>query len=94
MKHQIDRSRPIPAATVFDGHLSRGGYRLNKLCGALCMPENRAAVKADEENYMAKFGLTEEEKALVRGRARRVHRHGCAPMTTDTGLITFEDARR
>ncbi len=68
MKYQLDRSRPIPDTTVFDGRLSRRGYRLNKLCGTLCTPENRAAFKDDEEAYMAKFGLKDEEKALVRSR--------------------------
>lgn len=68
MKYQLDRSRPIPDTTVFDARLSRRGYRLNKLCGTLCTPENRAAFKAGEEAYMAKFGLNEEEKTLVRSR--------------------------
>ena len=59
---------PIPETSIFDLRLSRRGYRLNKLCGTLCTPANRAAFKADEEAYMAKFGLTEEEKGLVRRR--------------------------
>jgi protocatechuate 4,5-dioxygenase, alpha chain len=68
MKPQLDRSRPIPDTTVFDVRLSCRGYRLNKMCGALCAPEYRAAFKADEEACMAKFGLSEQEKALVRSR--------------------------
>lgn len=38
------------------------------MCGALCLPENREAFKRDEEAYMAKYGLTEAEKDLVRKR--------------------------
>jgi protocatechuate 4,5-dioxygenase, alpha chain len=68
MKHQLDRAHPIPDTSIFDGCLSRLGYRLNKMCGTLCSPENRAAFKADEEAYMARFALTEQEKALVRSR--------------------------
>jgi len=68
MKPQLDRSRPIADTTVFDGRLSSKGYRLNKMCGTLCSPENRAAFKAGEEAYMAKFGLTDAEKDLVRRR--------------------------
>jgi len=68
MSKQLDRSNPIPDTTVFDGRMSRRGYRLNKLCGSLITPETRAASKADEEAYMTRFGLTAEEKALVRSR--------------------------
>jgi protocatechuate 4,5-dioxygenase, alpha chain len=68
VKHQLDRAHPIPDTSVFDGLLSRRGYRLNKMCGTLCSPENRAAFKGDEEAYMARFGLTEQERALVRAR--------------------------
>ena len=68
VKPQLDRSRPIPDTSVFDGRLSRRGYRLNKMCGTLCSAENRAAFKADEEVYMARFALTDKEKALVRAR--------------------------
>jgi protocatechuate 4,5-dioxygenase, alpha chain len=65
---QLDRSKPIPDTTVFDGVMSRRGYRLNKMCGSLITPETRAAFKADEEAYMNRYGLTEAEKALVRNR--------------------------
>jgi len=60
--------RPIENTSIFDLRLSRKGRRLNKLCHALCDPKNREAFKADEEAYMARFGLTEEEKDLIRRR--------------------------
>ena len=60
--------RPIPDTTVFDLRASRRGYRLNKLCAALCHPENRAAFQRDEESFLKRFSLTEAEKALVRNR--------------------------
>lgn len=60
--------RPIPDTTIFDLRASRRGYRLNKLCGSLCSPANREAFKRDEEAYMARFSLSEEEKNLVRSR--------------------------
>ena len=59
---------PIPDTTVFDLRASQRGYRLNKMCGSLCRPENRAAFKQDEEAYMARFHLTEKEKQLIRDR--------------------------
>jgi protocatechuate 4,5-dioxygenase, alpha chain len=60
--------KPIPDTTVFDLRASRRGLRLNKMCGSLCRPENREAFKKDEEAYMARFHLSEQEKQLVRKR--------------------------
>ena len=60
--------RPIPDTTIFDLKLSRRGQRLNKLCAALCAPQEREAFKRDEEAFMARFALTEEEKHLLRER--------------------------
>jgi protocatechuate 4,5-dioxygenase alpha subunit len=68
MKPQVDREHPIPETTVFDLDASRRGIRFNKLCASLCSPANRDAFKVDEEAYLARFGLTEEEKDLVRRR--------------------------
>jgi protocatechuate 4,5-dioxygenase alpha subunit len=60
--------RPIPNTSIFDLRLSRRGYRLNKLCSALCSPAERDAFKRDEEAFMSRFGLTDAEKALIRQR--------------------------
>ena len=60
--------REIPDTTIFDLRKSRRGYRLNKMCGSLCDPRNREAFKADEDSYMARFGLSEEERNLIRKR--------------------------
>jgi protocatechuate 4,5-dioxygenase alpha subunit len=58
----------IADTTIFDLRLSRRGYRLNKMCAALCSPAEREAFKRDEEAFMARFHLTEEEKQLIRRR--------------------------
>jgi protocatechuate 4,5-dioxygenase alpha subunit len=60
--------KEIPDTTVFDLRKSRQGYRLNKLCGSLCSPENRERFKRDEQAYLARFGLSEEEEDLIRRR--------------------------
>jgi protocatechuate 4,5-dioxygenase alpha subunit len=60
--------QPIPDTSIFDLRLSSRGRRLNKLCAALCSPQEREAFKRDEEAYMSKFGLDEKEKELVRKR--------------------------
>jgi protocatechuate 4,5-dioxygenase alpha chain len=59
---------PIAGTSIFDLRASRRGYRLNKMCGSLCDPRNREAFKRDEEGYMARFGLSESEKDLIRKR--------------------------
>ena len=66
--NQLDPTDPIPDTLVFDLRSSHRGYRINKLCNSLTSAENREAFKADEEGYMARFGLTEKEKELVRRR--------------------------
>jgi len=38
------------------------------MCGSLCEPANREAFKRDEEGFMSKFQLNEDEKNLVRAR--------------------------
>ena len=58
----------IPGTTIFDLRLSRRGFRLNKMCAALCSPAEREAFKRDEEAFMARFGLSEAERELIRRR--------------------------
>jgi protocatechuate 4,5-dioxygenase alpha chain len=60
--------KPIPDTSIFDLRASRRGYRLNRMCGSLCSPANRESFKRDEESYMARFALTEEQKNLIRKR--------------------------
>ena len=38
------------------------------MCAALCAPAEREAFKRDEEAFMDRFSLNEEEKALIRRR--------------------------
>ena len=59
---------PIQDTSIFDLRLSRRGRRLNKLCAALCSPQERDAFKRDEETFMSRFALTEAEKELIRKR--------------------------
>jgi protocatechuate 4,5-dioxygenase alpha chain len=59
---------PIADTSIFDLRASRRGYRLNKMCGSLCSPANRDEFKRDEEAYLAKFGLSEGERQLIRVR--------------------------
>jgi len=65
---QLDPSHPIDGTYIFDWRLSRKGYRLNKLAFSLGTAANREAFKQDEEAYYDRYGLTGEEKDLIRKR--------------------------
>jgi len=58
----------IPDTPLFDRQAGIRGYKLNKMAMALGRPENRDAFKADEEAYLDRFGLSDEEKAAVMAR--------------------------
>lgn len=60
--------KEIPDTSVFDLRLSRRGIRLNRMCTALCSPAERDAFQRDEEAFMARFSLSEDEKNLIRRR--------------------------
>lgn len=65
---QLSSGAKIADSDVFDLALSSRGFRINKMCNALSEPHHRDAYKQDEEAFMSKFGLTENEKNLVRSR--------------------------
>lgn len=58
----------IQDTSIFDLRLSRRGARLNRMCAALCSPAEREAFKRDEEAFIARFFLSEDEKNLIRKR--------------------------
>ena len=57
-----------PDTYVFGPERSRQGYKLNRLCVSMTDPDNRAAFLADEEAYMTRYGLSDEQKRWVRER--------------------------
>ena len=58
----------IPGTYVFDLRLERRGYALNKMCRSLTSSDNREAFIGDEEGYMARYDLSDEQKQAVRER--------------------------
>ena len=58
----------IPGTTIFDGKQAMKGYALNKMCYSFNKAENREAFKADEEAYMEKYDLNDEQKEAIRKR--------------------------
>jgi protocatechuate 4,5-dioxygenase alpha chain len=65
---QLRSGAKVADSPVFDLAMSWRGFRINKMCNALSQASERTAFKADEEGFMARFRLTEEEKNLVRAR--------------------------
>ncbi|AKH42093.1 protocatechuate 4,5-dioxygenase alpha chain [Altererythrobacter atlanticus] len=62
------RRRLIPGTDPFDGDLAMRGFALNDMCYSFNHAENREAFRQDEEAYMARYNLTEEQKDAVRQR--------------------------
>lgn len=60
--HEYD---DIPGTVVFDAERSRQGYHLNQFCMSLMKAENRAAFKANEEEYLKRWPMTPEQRAAV-----------------------------
>ena len=58
----------IPGTTVFDSAQARKGYALNKMCFSFNDQVNRQAFQADEEAYMDRYGLNDQQKAAIRAR--------------------------
>ncbi|GAB4140577.1 MAG: hypothetical protein Tsb0016_07860 [Sphingomonadales bacterium] len=63
-----DAFKDIPGTVVFDATQSRLGYHLNQFCMSLMRADNRAAFKADEDAYLARFPMTEAQRQAVRDR--------------------------
>lgn len=55
----------IPGTVVFDMDRARQGYHLNMFCMTLMKPENRAAFKANEAEYLKQFPMTEAQVQAV-----------------------------
>jgi protocatechuate 4,5-dioxygenase, alpha chain len=65
---RTEGKRVIPGTPVFDSAAARRGYAINAMCYSFNTQENRDAFVADEEGYMARFELTEQQKQAVRDR--------------------------
>ena len=58
----------IPGTTLFDGDQAQKGLALNRMCFSFNSAANRAAFLKDEDGYCRRYGLTEEQRAAVKGR--------------------------
>jgi len=67
-RHGATGKRAIPGTLVFDGDAAQHGYAINAMCYSFNSADNRAAFAVDEEAYMDRFALTEEQRQSVRNR--------------------------
>lgn len=61
-------AKKIPGTTLFDGEQAQKGYALNAMCYSFNSLENRNRFKGDEEAYMAKYKLNDEQAKAIRDR--------------------------
>jgi protocatechuate 4,5-dioxygenase, alpha chain len=61
-------ARRIPGTTLFDGEQARKGYALNKMCFSFNSADARAEFRRDEDAYMRKYGLNEQQSEAIRKR--------------------------
>jgi protocatechuate 4,5-dioxygenase alpha chain len=59
---------PIPGTILFDGRQAMKGYALNKMCYSLNSAANREQYRRDEDGYLDKFHLTDEQRQAVKHR--------------------------
>jgi protocatechuate 4,5-dioxygenase alpha chain len=55
----------IPGTTLFDAQRARQGYHVNQFCMSLMKAENRAEFKADEDKYLRKWPMTDEQREAI-----------------------------
>ncbi len=67
LQRVVPRDLP-PDLDLFDEETARRGMRLNKAAYSLKDAHQRQLFHEDEERWMDQFGLTEEEKELMRRR--------------------------
>lgn len=60
--------RGIPGTALFDGDMAMRGHALNAMCFSFNDAANRAAFRADEDAYCARYGLGEAQREAVRAR--------------------------
>ncbi|MEO6080852.1 MAG: protocatechuate 4,5-dioxygenase subunit alpha [Steroidobacteraceae bacterium] len=55
----------VPGTTLFDAQRARQGYHVNQFCMSLMKAANREAFKADEDLYLRKWPMTDEQRETI-----------------------------
>jgi protocatechuate 4,5-dioxygenase alpha subunit len=68
MSADVDLSLDAPSVYLFTGEVCTRSYKLNRFAFDFKYPAVRERFERDPEALMGDYGLTEQEKALVRAR--------------------------
>src|SRR6201999_4672403 len=55
----------VPGTTLFDAQRARQGYWVNQFCMSLMKAPNREEFKADEDKYLRKWPMTDEQREAI-----------------------------
>ena len=64
-KEPIDGFDDVPGTTLFDAQRARQGYHVNQFCMSLMKAANRDEFKADEDKYLRKWPMSEEQRQAI-----------------------------
>ena len=64
-KEPIEGFDDIPGTTLFDAQRARQGYHVNQFCMSLMKAANREEFKADEDKYLRKWPMSDEQRAAI-----------------------------
>jgi len=64
-REPIDGFDDVPGTTLFDAQRARQGYHVNQFCMSLMKAENRAEFKANEDKYLRKWPMTDEQREAI-----------------------------
>jgi protocatechuate 4,5-dioxygenase alpha chain len=55
----------VPGTTLFDAQRARQGYHVNQFCMSLMKAPNRDEFRADEDKYLRKWPMTDEQRKAI-----------------------------
>ena len=55
----------VPGTTLFDAQRARQGYQVNQFCMSLMKAANRDEFRADEDKYLRKWPMTDEQRKAI-----------------------------
>ena len=64
-KEPIEGFDDVPGTTLFDAQRARQGYHVNQFCMSLMKAPNREEFKADEDKYLRKWPMSDEQRATI-----------------------------
>ena len=64
-KEPIEGFDDVPGTNLFDAQRARQGYHVNQFCMSLMKAANREEFKADEDKYLRKWPMSDEQRQAI-----------------------------